>query len=153
MRPARAWETCVHRALYARRAGRIIAGSEREEAPMTLDLIIRGGANVYPLEVERVLATHPDVSKAAVYPIPDDRLGQRVAAVVESHRPEPDFDAITALCRRELASYKVPEIWTRVDALPVNAMGKIQRAGLAEFVAAHGVTEQRVTERRDAGRA
>ncbi|MCK8670520.1 acyl--CoA ligase [Rhodococcus sp. HM1] len=116
-------------------------------------VIIRGGANVYPLEVERVLATHPDITKAAVYPIPDDRLGQRVAAVVESDRPEPDFDAITALCRRALASYKVPEIWTRVDALPVNAMGKIQRAGLAEFVAAHGVTEQRVTERRDAGRA
>ncbi|WP_242425019.1 class I adenylate-forming enzyme family protein, partial [Frankia sp. EI5c] len=47
-------------------------------------VIIRGGANIYPLEVERVIATHPDVARVAVCPVPDDRLGQRVAAVVES---------------------------------------------------------------------
>ncbi|WP_068160652.1 class I adenylate-forming enzyme family protein [Rhodococcus phenolicus] len=111
-------------------------------------VIIRGGANVYPLEVERVLAGHPDVVKAAVYPVPDDRLGQRVAAVIESHCLEPDFVDISALCRRELASYKVPELWSRVDALPVNAMGKIQRAGLGEFVAS-----RRTPGRRDTGHA
>lgn len=108
-------------------------------------VIIRGGANVYPLEVERVLAAHPDVDKAAVYPIPDDRLGQRVAAVIESYEATPDFEAISALCRRELAGYKIPEVWTRVDALPVNAMGKIQRVGLFEFVAAHRDSVQRST--------
>src|SRR5690606_15292705 len=47
-------------------------------------VIIRGGANVYPLEVERAISTHPDVDRVAVYAIDDDRLGQRVAAVVES---------------------------------------------------------------------
>jgi len=100
-------------------------------------VIIRGGANVYPLEVERVIATHPDVTKVAVYPVPDDRLGQRVAAVIESSSEQPDFDALTELCRSELSPYKVPEIWSRIDCLPVNAMGKIQRAGLCELVHAH----------------
>ncbi|MFD6897349.1 class I adenylate-forming enzyme family protein [Rhodococcus sp. NPDC060086] len=100
-------------------------------------VIIRGGANVYPLEVERVIGTHPDVAKVAVYPIPDDRLGQRVAAVIESPLEHPDFDSLTELCRRELSPYKVPEVWTRVDALPVNAMGKIQRAGLPDLIDTH----------------
>ncbi|MGY0499548.1 class I adenylate-forming enzyme family protein [Nocardia sp. FBN12] len=93
-------------------------------------VIIRGGANVYPLEVERVLAIHPDVTKVAVCPVPDERLGQKVAALVETSCTTIDFDELAALCRRELAGYKVPEIWTRVDALPVNAMGKIERTGL-----------------------
>lgn len=97
-------------------------------------VIIRGGANVYPLEVERVLSTHPDVARVAVCGVPDDRLGQRVAAVVEGAGPALDFEALTALCRRELSAYKVPEIWSQVDALPVNAMGKVQRAGLVELV-------------------
>ncbi|WP_199484869.1 class I adenylate-forming enzyme family protein [Actinomadura craniellae] len=97
-------------------------------------VIIRGGANVYPLEVERVVATHPDVAKVAVFAVPDDRLGQRVAAVVQSAGPRLDLEALAELCRRELAPYKVPEIWSQVDALPVNAMGKVQRTRLAELV-------------------
>jgi O-succinylbenzoic acid--CoA ligase len=98
-------------------------------------VIIRGGANVYPLEVERVIGNHPDVVKVAVYPVPDERLGQKVAAIVESTLPTVDFEELTALCKRELAGYKVPEIWSRVDALPMNAMGKIERTKLAEFAA------------------
>ncbi|MCK9932500.1 acyl--CoA ligase [Frankia sp. Mgl5] len=98
-------------------------------------IIIRGGANVYPLEVERVIATFPDVARVAVCGVPDERLGQRVAAVLESGTGGPlDTGALTELCRRELSPYKVPEFWTQVDALPVNAMGKVQRTGLAELV-------------------
>ncbi|KPM54004.1 AMP-dependent synthetase [Frankia sp. R43] len=97
-------------------------------------VIIRGGANIYPLEIERVIATHPDVARVAVCPVPDDRLGQRVAAVVESAGPTLDMDALAELCRRELSPYKVPEFWTQVDALPVNAMGKVQRTGLTDLV-------------------
>jgi long-chain acyl-CoA synthetase len=97
-------------------------------------VIIRGGANVYPLEVERVLATHPDVARVAVCAVPDDRLGQRVAAVVQTAGPALDPEALAAFCRRELSPYKVPEIWSQVDELPVNAMGKVQRAGLAELI-------------------
>ncbi|OHV34215.1 MULTISPECIES: class I adenylate-forming enzyme family protein [Pseudofrankia] len=97
-------------------------------------VIIRGGANVYPLEVERVISAHPDVARVAVCAVPDDRLGQRVAALVESAGPAAlDLDALAALCRRELAPYKVPEIWSQVDALPVNAMGKVRRTGLLEL--------------------
>ena len=97
-------------------------------------VIVRGGANVYPLEVERVIAAHPDVARVAVCGVPDERLGQRVAAVVESAGPALDFAALAGLCRRELAGYKVPELWSQVAALPVNAMGKVQRAGLPELV-------------------
>lgn len=97
-------------------------------------VIIRGGANVYPLEVERVIAAHPDVAKVAVCAVPDDRLGQRVAALVESAAPRLDIEALTELCRRELAAYKVPEIWSRVEALPVNAMGKVERTRLLELL-------------------
>jgi long-chain acyl-CoA synthetase len=100
-------------------------------------VIIRGGANVYPLEVERVIATHPDVARVAVCAVPDDRLGQRVAAVVESGGPPLDLDALADLCRRELSPYKVPEFWSQVDALPVNAMGKVQRTRLTELVDPH----------------
>lgn len=100
-------------------------------------VIIRGGANVYPLEVERVLTAHPDVARVAVCAVPDDRLGQRVAAVVESAGPPLDPEALAEFCRRELSPYKVPEIWSQVDALPLNAMGKVQRAGLSELVDRH----------------
>lgn len=97
-------------------------------------VIIRGGANVYPLEVERVIAAHPDVAAVGVCAVPDDRLGQRVAAVVESSGPPLDLDALAERCRRELSPYKVPEFWSQVDALPVNAMGKVQRTRLPELV-------------------
>ncbi|UGQ14033.1 acyl--CoA ligase [Yinghuangia sp. ASG 101] len=99
-------------------------------------VIIRGGANVYPLEVERVIAAHPGVAQVAVCPVPDDRLGQRVAAVVASTGGAVDFPALAELCRRDLAPYKVPEVWTQVDALPVNAMGKVKRTELPGLVAA-----------------
>ena len=98
-------------------------------------VIIRGGANVYPLEVERVIAAHPDVVRVAVCGVPDERLGQRVAAVVESAGAPLDPDALTALCRQALSAYKVPDVWIQVDTLPVNPMGKVRRADLPELVA------------------
>lgn len=98
-------------------------------------VIIRGGANVYPLEVERVIAAHPAVAKVAVCGIADDRLGHRVAAVIESGGVAIDVAELTALCRRELSPYKVPEIWSVVDALPVNAMGKVERTKLPALAA------------------
>jgi len=103
-------------------------------------VIIRGGANVYPLEVERVISAHPGVAAVAVCPVPDDRLGQRVAAVVQSAGPPLDLESLTEHCRRELAAYKVPEIWSQVDALPLNAMGKVQRTRLAELLGPPGTT-------------
>jgi long-chain acyl-CoA synthetase len=90
-------------------------------------LILRGGANVYSAEVERVLLEVEGVVGAAVVGVPDDRLGQRVAAAVElSPDAEVTTSVLEAHCRLNLAKYKVPEFW-RVAALPRNAMGKVVR--------------------------
>jgi long-chain acyl-CoA synthetase len=90
-------------------------------------LILRGGANVYPAEVERVLLELPDVVGAAVIGIPDERLGQRVVAAVELRPESPvDVEALAGHCRRELARYKVPDRW-QLRTLPRNAMGKVSR--------------------------
>ena len=97
-------------------------------------VIIRGGANVYPAEVERVLLEAPGVGAGAVLGVPDERLGERVMAVVE---PAPgatiDEDAVRAHCLANLARYKVPERFVVVDALPRNAMGKIVRTELSKI--------------------
>ena len=88
-------------------------------------VIIRGGANVYPAEVERVLSQVPGVVGCAVVGIPDERLGEKVGAAVET---DPDVEvpseALIEHCRANLARYKVPEIW-RFAVLPRNTMGKV----------------------------
>ena len=94
-------------------------------------VILRGGANVYPAEVERVLSEHPAVAAGAVLGVPDQRLGERVAAVVEpATGTAVDVDEVRAHLLANLARYKVPEQITVVDALPRNAMGKITRTDL-----------------------
>jgi acyl-CoA synthetase (AMP-forming)/AMP-acid ligase II len=94
-------------------------------------VILRGGANVYPAEVERVLLDHPAVDAGAVLGVPDDRLGERVAAVVEAAAgAEVDVNDLRAHLLANLARYKVPEQISVVDALPRNAMGKIVRTEL-----------------------
>lgn len=94
-------------------------------------LIIRGGANVYPAEVERVLLARPGVAGAAVLGLPDERLGERVAALVEPAAGVAlDVEALRADLLAELARYKVPERIEVVDALPRNAMGKVVRTAL-----------------------
>jgi long-chain acyl-CoA synthetase len=89
-------------------------------------LILRGGANVYPAEVERVINEFPGIAASCVVGVPDDRLGSRVAAVIELEGPDPevDEDALRAYCRANLAKYKVPEAFI-VRELPRNAMGKV----------------------------
>ena len=95
-------------------------------------VIIRGGANVYPAEVERVLLEAPGVVASAVFGVPDDRLGERVMALVEAETL--DEPAVRAHCEANLARYKVPERLVRVDQLPRNAMGKIIRTELPDLV-------------------
>jgi long-chain acyl-CoA synthetase len=97
------------------------------------DLIIRGGSNVSPIEVERVLLSHPLVRDAAVFGLPDPVLGQRVAAVVQLQGNGGDAtrDKILSATRMQLADYKVPELLVIVDAVPRNPLGKIDRRALA----------------------
>jgi len=104
-------------------------------------IIVRGGANVYPAEVERVIRRHLAVAEAAVFGVPDERLGEKVAALVQlrdSPDPRADLAAVCDLCRAELARYKVPEAWSVVDAFPLNPTGKIVRTHLASLLAGPG---------------
>ena len=95
-------------------------------------VIMRGGANVYPAEVERVIHQLQGVAGCAVVGVPDERLGERVVAVLE-RAPSAVLDAETVRdhCLESLARYKVPERVVFVAQLPRNAMGKISRRDLA----------------------
>ena len=90
------------------------------------DLIIRGGYNVYPSEVEATLYEHPDIVEAAVVGIPHPHYGEEVAAVVVVRPGSPhDGPAITAWSRERLSAYKIPRVVQFVDELPKGSTGKI----------------------------
>ncbi len=92
------------------------------------ELLIRGGLNVYPRELEEVLERFPGVSEAAVAGRPDSEWGEvPVAWVVAAEAVELDPEALLAHCRRELAPFKVPAEFHVVAALPRNALGKVQK--------------------------
>ncbi len=97
------------------------------------DMIVSGGENVFPEEVEECLAMHPGVREAAVVGIPDEEFGQRLrAAVVREPGSEVDSDALAEHVRAHLARYKVPREIIFLDELPRNATGKILRRRIAE---------------------
>jgi long-chain acyl-CoA synthetase len=91
-----------------------------------IDLIISGGANVYPAEVEAVLIMHTAVADVAVFGIPDAEWGERVHAVIELCAPAAESD-IVAFCRERLAHYKCPTSVEIVEDLPRDPNGKIRK--------------------------
>jgi long-chain acyl-CoA synthetase len=91
-----------------------------------IDLIISGGANVYPAEVEGVLIMHPAVADVAVFGVPDEEWGERVHAVIELRGPASPSDVIS-YCRERLAHYKCPNSVEIVDDLPRDPNGKIRK--------------------------
>jgi long-chain acyl-CoA synthetase len=95
------------------------------------DMVVAGGVNIYPAEVEQVLVRHPDVVDAACIGLPDREMGERLVAVVQA-RPGsgPSADALLAWCRSELAGYKCPRQFDFIDEVPRNAMGKIDKKAL-----------------------
>jgi O-succinylbenzoic acid--CoA ligase len=95
------------------------------------DLIVTGGENVYPVEVEQRLEALPGVRRALVFGVPDQRWGQLVAAAVEL-APGMTVDAFAALVAPALAPHKRPRLACSVEALPRTESGKLQRAGAAE---------------------
>lgn len=97
------------------------------------DLIVTGGENVYPAEIEAVLHEHPEVREAAVVGTADDRWGQMVTAVIVA-APGCKPSALERFCRERLAGYKVPRRWIPVNELPRTASGKVKRAELRELV-------------------
>src|SRR5262249_27109398 len=94
------------------------------------ELIISGGFNVYPREVEDVLLEHPAVAEVAVVGEPSDEWGETVGAVVVPEGDDLDTDALLAFAADALAPYKRPRRVRVVDALPRNALGKVVRADL-----------------------
>ncbi|MFG2122650.1 long-chain fatty acid--CoA ligase [Streptomyces sp. NPDC048710] len=95
------------------------------------DLIIRGGFNVYPREIEEVLLTHPAVSMAAVIGVPHDSHGEEIkACVVRAPGMEISEEELVAWCRESMASYKYPRLVEFCDLLPTNATGKILKREL-----------------------
>lgn len=97
------------------------------------ELIIRGGENVYPAEVEDALREHPDVVDAAVFGVPSEELGEEVAAaLVLAEGKELDREALDAFLETRLARFKRPRYLQAVDAFPLTSSGKVQRFRLAE---------------------
>jgi fatty-acyl-CoA synthase len=97
------------------------------------DVIIRGGQNIYPREIEQVLYTHPAVAEVAVVGIPQAKYGEVVAAFIRpAPGPAPSGKELRAFCREMLAAYKIPRHWVFVDAFPMTPSGKIQKAVLRE---------------------
>jgi len=95
------------------------------------DMIIRAGVNIHPTEIEAILLGHAAVTEAAVVGWPSREFGEEIAAFVTVHRPVSEGE-LAALCRRELAPYKVPRQIFVVDALPRNSLGKILKGALSK---------------------
>ena len=100
------------------------------------DMIISGGFNAYPAEIENLLLDHPHIAQVAVVGVPDERLGEVGAAfVVAATGTTPDPAEIVAWAREHMANYKVPRTVRVVDALPFNAGGKVMKFELREQLA------------------
>jgi len=98
------------------------------------DMIIRGGENVYPREIEEFLYSVPGVSDAQVIGVPDEKYGEEVMAWI---RPKDGVvlteEALLAACRGRIASFKIPRYWKFVDAFPMTVTGKIQKFRMREI--------------------
>ncbi|WP_175409653.1 AMP-binding protein [Streptomyces sp. TRM64462] len=98
------------------------------------DMIIRGGENVYPREIEEFLYGHPKIADVQVVGVPDERYGEEVLACVIPRDPvdPPTYDEISAFCRGRLAHYKIPRRVEVLDAFPMTVSGKVRKVELRE---------------------
>ena len=98
------------------------------------EMLIRGGANIYPREIEEALYQHPAVRDAAIVGVPDHRLGERVCACIVPKAGEViTFEALTEFLRDTIATYKLPEYLQIYDDLPRTPTGKVQKQPLADM--------------------
>jgi fatty-acyl-CoA synthase len=102
------------------------------------DMIIRGGMNLYPREIEEVLFRHPEIGQVSVVGVPDEKWGEIVAAVIVPRDPAlpPSAELLTAYCRDRLARHKSPSQWFMVERFPLTPSGKVQKFVLQEWIAA-----------------
>lgn len=99
------------------------------------DMILRGGVNIYPMEIEQTLTHCADLADVAVFALPSPEFGEEVAAAVVPRGPGLDPRALDALCRDRLAPYKRPRRYYLLDALPRNSSGKTLKTALPDLVA------------------
>jgi fatty-acyl-CoA synthase len=97
------------------------------------DMIIRGGENIYPREIEEFLYTHPEVADVQVIGVPDERYGEQVCAwVVLKEGASVDEEGLREFCREKIARYKIPHYIRFVDSFPITITGKIQKFKMRE---------------------
>ncbi len=98
------------------------------------DLVIRGGENIYPREVEEFLYTHPDIADVQVVGVPDDRYGEELMAwvVMRADRDELDAAAVQEFCQGQLAHYKIPRYVHVTDEFPMTVTGKVRKVEMRE---------------------
>ena len=97
------------------------------------DVIIRGGENVYPREVEEFLYAHPDISDVQVIGVPSERYGEEVMAWIKPREGvQLSEEALTGYCRGKIATFKIPRYWKFVDGFPMTVTGKIQKYKMRE---------------------
>jgi long-chain acyl-CoA synthetase len=101
------------------------------------DMVLWGGVNIAPREIEEVLYEHPDVVDCAVFGIPDERDGEHLKAMVQLRR-DLDVDQLADHVRGRLASYKVPHVWEVVEELPRDQNGKVLKRLLRQSHRAGG---------------
>jgi fatty-acyl-CoA synthase len=100
------------------------------------DMIIRGGENIYPAEIEAYLFTHPKIAQVAVFGVPDERMGEEVAAWVQLHAGESmTEEELLAFCRDGMAHFKVPRYIRFVEEFPMTVTGKLQKFRMREIAA------------------
>jgi fatty-acyl-CoA synthase len=97
------------------------------------DMIIRGGENIYPREIEEFLYTHPDISDVQVIGVPSEKYGEEVMAWIKPREGAGlTEEQVTEYCRGRIASFKIPRYWKFVDAFPMTVTGKIQKFKMRE---------------------
>lgn len=96
------------------------------------DMVISGGVNIYPSEVENILAQHPAIADVAVIGVPDDKWGEALKAFIvpAAHGDTPEPDDLIEFCSERLSRYKVPRLIETIDAIPRNPTGKVLKAAL-----------------------
>ena len=99
------------------------------------DMVIRGGENVYPREIEEFLYTHPDITDVSVIGVPDEKYGEELMAwiVLRSGAPPLAIDALRAFCAGQLAHYKVPRYLHVVESFPMTVTGKVRKVEMREM--------------------
>ena len=104
------------------------------------DMIIRGGENHFPAEIEAILVEHPGVAQAAVVGLPDEKWGEVIAAFILPHA-ELDTTGLRAHCRAFLSPQKTPSVWITVPDFPLTGSGKVQKFAIREKFLAGGYGE------------